>query len=171
MRVRRAILWITRHTMTVRRKSLWTTITLRGQENDIHEWNEVVLTCHYRNKNLHSLLRTDGKTKRDKLVTRRVDGGNIGIARKVVWNKNNWIEETHWSDTKSILISIDTYHRRKTAPLIHGCVLVLQCQSGLTNLALKGPNGELSWHSPIFSDSLSQLQWKCLPLQTLLQGP
>ena len=171
MRMRRTILWITRHTKKVKRKNLWSTITLRGHENDIRAWNEVTLTFHYWIKNLRPLLRTDGTTKGDQLVTRRVEGGNIMIASKVVWNKSNRIEEKQWSDTKSILIWIDTYHRRKPAPLIHFCVLGFQCQSGLTNFELKGSSGELSWQSLIFTASLSQLQWNCRLVQPLLQVP
>ena len=82
--------------------------------------------------------------------------------------QNNESGEPPWSDTRSILISIDTYHRQKPAPIMFGCAVGSKNQLGLTQLALTGLNGELWWHSLILSASSSQLHGKYSLLQNQL---
>ena len=72
--------------------------------------------------------------------------------------------------TRSILISIDTHHRRKPAPIMFDCALESKTQLRLMHFALEALNGELVWHFLIFSASSSQFLWKCPPFQKLTTG-
>ena len=61
--------------------------TVRGKENNIWRWKQVILTCHYGVKNMCPLLSTNRTAKGDRLVTCRVDGRNTRIGWK--WSKTN----------------------------------------------------------------------------------
>ena len=69
------------------------------------------------------LLSRNRTANGDRLVTYRVDGGNSGIGRKMVENRNNGIEEPRWSDTRIIVIPIDLYQRRKPVLIKFDCDL------------------------------------------------
>ena len=82
-------------------------VTTRG-DNDIRRKKQLILASHYWVKYLCPLLGIDKTAKCDQLVTRRVDRSDIRVTRTVDLNESNRIEEPQWSDTRSILISIDT---------------------------------------------------------------
>ena len=48
----------------------------------------------------------------------------------MIQNKNNGIEKPPWNATRSIFISVDTYHRRKPDPMKFDCAGDLKRQLG-----------------------------------------
>ena len=75
-----------------------------------------------------------------------------------------------WNATKEILISTDTYHRRKPAPAELDCGLDSKSLLTLTHFALKAPSDEKSWHSLISSVCVFQPLSKCPLFQMQLLG-
>ena len=152
---------MTRYTMRAKKKNCQTTKKWEVKLI-IRRLKQVLLTCHYWVKELCPLLNLDGTANCGQLMTCRGDGSKNRVDRKVVWTTNKGIEEPSWNDTRIILISVATYHRRRPAPLMFGCALDSESQLRLTHLALTGLNGQLSF---IFSAFLSQPPWKSGLLQ------